>query len=110
MLVKLFLNLHKDPNAAQYLPKQVPWRACDFYRLKNPVPLVGEDAGSSNFSDVTHEVREACLQESNRVLVNPMNIKVQDLAEELSEDHIYLVIQIPDRTQLHPDPLDAPSC
>ncbi|KAN0081577.1 hypothetical protein V8E55_009201 [Tylopilus felleus] len=100
LLVKLFSYLHKDPNAAQYLPKQVPWRACDFYRLKNPVPLVGEDddhEGSGNFNDVTHKVKEACLQESNRVPVNPTNTRVQHLSkEQLSDDHIYLVIQIPD--------------
>ena len=110
LLVKLFSYLHKDPNAAQYLPKQVPWRACDFYRLKNPVPLVGEDAGhegSGNFNDVTHKVKEACLQESNRVLVNPTNTRVQDLSkEQLSDDHIYLVIQIPDREWYHFEPLD----
>ncbi|KAN0081585.1 hypothetical protein V8E55_009209, partial [Tylopilus felleus] len=99
-LLKLFSDLRKDPDAAQYLPKQVSWRACDFYRLKNPVPLVGEDddhEGSGNFNDVTHKVKEACLQESNRVPVNPTNTRVQHLSkEQLSDDHIYLVIQIPD--------------
>ena len=109
-LLKLFSNLRKDPEAAQYLPKQVLWRACDFYRLKNPVPLRKGPIGhgsSSNLKDLSDEVKEACLQEDNKEIVNALQTYVEDLAEELSDHHIYLVIQIPDREWYHFEPLDV---
>ena len=109
-LLKLFSDLRKDPDAAQYLPKQVAWRTCDFYRLKNPVPLRKGPIGhrsSSDIKDVSDEVKGACLQEDNKEIVNVLETYVKDLAEEFSDDRIYFVIQIPDRKPHHLELLDT---
>ena len=94
------MSLRNNDDAAEFLPAKISWRACKFYRLNQPVAL-GDDPvgpeGSSNPMEILDEVKEACLQEDNRVTVSPMRTKVQVLGDKIFEDHIYLVIEIPDR-------------
>ena len=43
-----------------------------------------------------NHVKQACLEESNKVLVSP-TMKVRKLAHKIVKDHVYLVINILDR-------------
>ena len=42
-----------------------------------------------------NHVKQACLEESNKVLVSP-TMKVRKLANKIDHDYVYLVINIPD--------------
>ena len=42
-----------------------------------------------------NHVKQACLEESNKVLVSP-TMKVKKLANKIDHDYVYLVINIPD--------------
>ncbi|KAN0081576.1 hypothetical protein V8E55_009200 [Tylopilus felleus] len=98
-LLKLFSDLRKDPEAAPFLPKHVSWRTCDFYRFNNPVALRKGPIGhgsSSNLKDLSDEVKEACLQEDNKEIVNALQTYVEDLADAFVLNKFYLVIKIPD--------------
>ena len=44
-----------------------------------------------------NHVKQACLEESNKVLVSPTMTKVRKLANKIAHDYVYLVINIPDR-------------
>ena len=99
-LAKLFTGLRNNDGAAEFLPAKISWRGCDFYRLNQPVALGDDPVGpekSGNLKDIPDQVKEACFQESNKVAVNPIRTKVQVLGDKIFEDHIYLVIEIPDR-------------
>jgi len=60
--------------------------------VKNPVSI-GEDSTR----DIPNEVKERCRNEDNMQHVNPATTKVKKLATKLSDDCIYLVIEVPDR-------------
>ena len=98
-LAKVFSYL----KVAKGLPAKLSHTHCKFYRLKRPVPL-GEDNtdDEDDKEDGTpDDVMQACLDKTNRVPVKPTKTKVSRLAEQFSKDHIYLVIDFPDRERHH---------
>ena len=99
-LVTLFTRLRKNDETAEHIPAKLSYSGCKFYRLKSPVSL-GEDntddEDDGNLTSVPDVVKQAILEETNRVAVNPWRTKVRRLAETFSSDHVYLVIEIPDR-------------
>lgn len=99
-LLKFFIGLRNDVDAAEHIPDNVSYDVCSFYQLENPVSVVGDDCDDEyqgDFEDVSDAVKQACLDESNRMPVNPRSIKVRELAEMFSADHVYLVIDFLDR-------------
>ncbi|KAN0081479.1 hypothetical protein V8E55_009103 [Tylopilus felleus] len=100
LLGDCLVHIFNHPTVAKYIPAKVSYSHCKFYRLRRPVPL-GEDNtdDEDDKEDGTpDDVIQACLDESNRVLVKPTKTKVHRLAtgKQISDDHIYLVIDFPD--------------
>ena len=105
LLGDCLVHIFNHPTVAKYIPAKVSYSHCKFYRLRRPVPL-GEDNtdDEDDKEDGTpDDVIQACLDESNRVLVKPTKTKVHRLAtgKQISDDHIYLVIDFPDREYHH---------
>lgn len=101
-LVMFFRGLRDDVDAARHIPANVSYGVCDFYRLENPVSVIGNDSDvddeyQGDVTDFPDAVKQACLDENNRVPVNPRRIKVRELAEKVSGHHVYLVIDFRDR-------------
>lgn len=112
-LARFFQRLQDDVDAARHIPLKVSYTACKFYQMRNPVSVwmadsndfedEDKDEGGSNSADQDNwddflaQARQACLEETNRVLVNPRTTKVRSLAERFSAEDIYLAIEFPDR-------------
>jgi hypothetical protein len=96
-LATLFTLLKKDVNAAELIPTNVTYSVCDFYWLNSPVSLDQDDLQQDD--DFLDQVKRTCLEESNRMHVNPILTKVRRLAATFFSDHVYLVIELPDRKQ-----------
>ena len=87
-LAMLFTHLPKNVAAAKHLPANVAFDECEFYQLKTPVLLS------------RHDVQQACLEESNRIHVDPIRTSVVLLAPKFSRNYVNLVIELPDRKQI----------
>jgi len=71
---------------------KVSYKKCKYYRLKNPVPI-RDDVDDA-------DIVEECLNESNLEPVSPFkSLKV--LAPKLDNDHIYMVIKLPEGAHKH---------
>ena len=99
-LVQFFRGLRNDVDAAEYFHAKLSYGSCNFYLLKNP-PSVLVDRNQRNQPKDDEgfplAVKQACLEENNRELVNPGTIKVSELASEISQHCVYLAIDFPDR-------------
>ena len=94
-LAALFTRLCKDARTAQYIPATVSYNKCEFYQVKNPVSMVKDRSQPDDvFLD---RVKQACLEESNKTIVNVWTTMVDQLANNLSYNYVCLVINIPDR-------------
>jgi hypothetical protein len=94
-LAVLFTRLCRDARTAQYIPATVSCSKCEFYQLKNPVSMVKDRLQQDDvFLD---RVKQACLEERNKTSINASTTMVDQLANKLSYNYVYLVINIPDR-------------
>ena len=66
---------------------RVSYKQCKYYRLKNPV-LIRDDVDDA-------DIVEECLNESNLEPVSPSK-SLNVLAPKLDNDHIYMVIKLPE--------------
>ena len=93
-LVALFTHLRNHVDTAELIPA-ISYRKCEFYQLKNPVSMVKDRSQPDDvFLD---RVKQACLEESNKTIVNASTTMVDQLANNVSNKYVYLVINIPDR-------------
>jgi len=97
-LVHFFHSLRQNVDVVEHIPAQLSYKKCKFYRLKSPVSVLeGSEAGDQgDITDFPDVVKQACLQESNRVPIHPGRTKIRNFAEVVSPDHVYLAIDIPD--------------
>ena len=97
-LATFFTRLRKDVNAAELMPTtKVTYSVCEFYQLNSPVLLANDDLQQSD--DFLDQAKRTCLEESNRMHVDPITTTVRQLAETFSNNYVRLVIEIPDRKQ-----------
>ncbi|KAN0081523.1 hypothetical protein V8E55_009147 [Tylopilus felleus] len=90
LLFDIFISL----KAVNVIPGNIPYKICEFYRLNSPVLFINNVLSEGD--TFLKQAKQACLEESNRMQVEPMTTKVALLAETISSEHAYLVIDFPD--------------
>ena len=103
LLGDCLVDIFNHPTVAKYIPAKVSYSHCKFYRLKRPVLVRDDDTDDEDGGQdrPPHNMKQACLDETNRAPIKPLTTKVHQLAKQISDDHIYLVIDFPDREYHH---------
>jgi len=79
-----FQYLKSQSHAARRILGRLSYDQCDYYKLKNPVPLPDD----RDPADIIPE----CLDENNWQKVSPVH-SLRTLAQSLLHRHVYMVIQ-----------------